>query len=384
LTTDATTTSGTSAALTSNLIEGLHTFYLQELDDAGNPSPTSSRSVYCMTTGQVGGIVSSTAGSITNTVIGPTGSLYVYNGVDDVMGFNGSSWQSITQGSDLLNRSTSATLLINPQSGQPNIGYGVEDPSPEIHILTYPGSGSTWEKLWPLIGNGSFYPAFAMGNQGQPIMAVYSNNDSVVRISRYSISVKWQSAFPDIKVDWYSYGDGRLTFAMDTVNNVPYFHLRSGYQTGKFIAMTYSGGSWKTLDTSGLAEVRPHQLKIMTSPSGVLHLVQAEVDGGSYKIVLYKYNSANSVWNRVGAGAVVRGVEGQQPAVAFNSNENPVVALNNGSVVEVYGLVGTTWLKMGNAGGVGTPISLAVGPNDIIYATSGSANLVTYKVGFNP
>jgi hypothetical protein len=382
LTTDATTGGGTSAAPASDLIEGLHTLYLQEIDEAGNPSPTASRAVYCMRTGQVGGIISNSAGTTTNTIVSPTGILYVYNGVDDVLRFNGSSWQTITQGYE-FSAGKGATLLFNQASGLPNIGYGVPS-SHEIHELTYSGSGTSWGQLWPLSANGSFYPGFALGKNGQQFIASYSNDDSIVRISSYSISTKWQSAFPDAKVDWYSYGDGRLTFAMDTVKNIPYFHLRSGFQTSHFVVMAYRDGSWKPLGTSGLASISAHQLKIMTSPSGVLHLVQSEEDASSYKIVLYKYDDASSAWSRVGAGAVVGGVDFQQSAVAFNSSGNPVVALNNGTVVEVYGLVRSTWIKMGNAGSVGIPISLAVGPNDEVYATSGSANLVTYKVGFNP
>jgi hypothetical protein len=384
LSTGSTTVSGTSAAPLSDLSEGLHTFYLQELDAAGNLSPTASRALYCMKTGQVGGIVSSSAGVATNTVVSMSGAIYVYNGVDDVMRLNGPTWQSISQGSDFSSGTRGTTLFLNPESGQPNIGYGIRYPSPEINVSSYSGSGSTWGQLWPLSLNGSFYPGFAMGRYGQPFVASYSNDDSVVRISRYSNSTKWQSAFPDVKVDWYSYGDGRLTFAMDTVNNVPYIHLRSGYQTGQFIAMAYRGGVWKNLDTTGLASVNLYQLKIMTSPSGVLYLVQSEEDGGNSKIVLYRYNDATSAWSRVGGSAIVGSVDSQQPAVAFNSSGNPVVALNHGNVVEVYGLVGMTWIKMGNAGGVGNPISLAVGLNDEVYVTSGTANLVTFKVGFTP
>jgi len=366
---------GKSFSPTSDLTEGNNTLYVQELDAAGNPSVTSSRTIYSVKAGQVGPVANGSTVSSGELVVTAGLTPFVFDGTNDLKYLNGGSWTNSTSGY-LLTEYAGQHLFMNPATGQPNFGYHGEF---YIYTITYNGSG--WNTLASIPSPTSSWPSWAMNKSGEQTVAVFTNGDSTLRISKHILPNAWTSAFPDVQVPQYFYGDGRPALVMDTIKNIPYVLFKGGYQTNEFVLMTYQGGGWKYLSSNGLGTFDIPTAKISTSPTGELYIVTTEyIAGGGTKTLVHKLNGSS--WVTEGSQYVADGDNGK---IAFNFAGKPVVSVESSGVSNIYSLIGNNWVKMGTTGTVlGRVFDLVVTQDDVVYVTTGNSNLFVFKLGFDP
>jgi hypothetical protein len=361
---------------TSDLLEGSNTLYVQELDAAGNPSPISSRTVYCVKAGQVGTVVSSSISNLKEVVVNRSLTPFVFDGTNSIKHLVAGSWKSSVTGCPLMG-DLSRRLFYNSVTDQPNFGCLDED-GKTIFTLTF--NGSTWSNLSPIYVNGRSWPSWAVDKYGEQTVAVFTNIDTTLRISKHILPNSWIAAYPDVQLPKDFYGDGRPTLVLDTVRNIPYVSLKSGYATNEFFVLSFQSGIWRQLNPDGLGLFNYSTATISTSPSGDLHILTSEAIGEATQISVHKFNGTS--WDRLGSNSIAEGTTG---AIAFNSTGKPVVAVNVSGVVNVFSLVGNSWVKMGTAGEISdASISLFVTPSDVAYVTTGNGNTIVFKIGFDP
>lgn len=366
------------------LPEGNNILYVQEQDAAGNWSASTSRNLYCLDPGQLGGSPSGNNHPYQGLqlIVTNTGIPFVWvrsgtSGSDDISYFSGNAWHNTNLGK--TSSGASGSLRLNPNTGSATFSFS--DDNNYTQVLNFSGSG--WNQLTSLQAAADI-SSLAFNRSGSPIAMAYPRGDSLSSWRYYS-SGMWIKEFPNFAPEFWTAQD-RLKLMIDTTIDAPYLHIKSDYNTNQFHLWTFRNSIWSNLGSTGLPDYHLFGIQVGVNQKGKVYAITSDSpDGSTKKASVYQYDGV-SKWITVGGKfPFVPATETNGLALAFNSAAQPVVAMTESGMVTVYVYDGTIWVRMGSASVVdgANDLALAIGPNDEAYLAFGGTVRV-FKFGIDP
>lgn len=339
LSTGATTVAVTTYTQPSNLSEGFHTLYIQEMDAAGNGSPVANQAVLVAQRGYAG-----------NSGFANVGTVDKFD------------------------------IEIHP-SGTPYVFY--VDSTTELPSVRRLNSSGVWE----LVGNSGFSPEkcytgeLEMSPSGIPYVVLsiqtgpYIAASLVMRLN--TGTNRWESVGNAAIANSY---DCELEFGP---NGEVFLGYSIDFSADIHVARLNASGGWDDLGGGVVTSQASAYFSMTISPYGVPYVICSSASG----INVYKPNPTNTAWMLVGFSSTTRVSSADFASMAVDSSSTLYISSidpNTSSQVSVSSclLGAASWNLVGQAGFIGqsgVKSSIAIAPNGTPHVIGSDGPATIYR-----
>lgn len=336
------------------LSEGLHSFYLQERDSAGNWSAVASKKLVLSTRKELGGIGITPDAAYEVSVAFSNDGVAPYLCFRDaangdkatVMRFNGTSWDILGTAGFTSGRAYAPNLAIS-SSGIPYVAYVDVDNGEKITVMSF--NGGAWELVGVSgISQGRAYgPSLAFTKEGVAYVAYRDlANGRKASVLRFP-GGHWEQVGT---AGFTSVGASFVSLAI-TSGGVPHLAFCKDSLGKQAIMMRFNGTNWVDFGSGTISSGSASSTSLLFSTSDVPYVSYVdEADNGKAAVK----RLLNNVWENVGAPGFTPGAAFTL-ALALSRDDKPFVVFGdgaNGRRARAMAFTGTAWETIGPAEGL--------------------------------
>jgi hypothetical protein len=378
---DSTYTSGI------DLIEGVHTLFVQERDTAGNWSDPTSRAITLSSKSRIGawglGIEYSTYLQLTS---GRDGSIFVmaneYNKgfATSVVEWKPEGWKYVG-GTGLPSGSGGRAITVGLDN-RPIVAFMGDDGYTSV-VMRF--NGNTWDSLGPprSLGSGALGGSLAVNKIGEIYFASCGLPAGKATVHRY-IAGFWQQ----IGSKWVS--DSAITepsLAIDS-SGVPYLAYSNASVDWRATVKYRTGASWVTLGAQGISIGRAASIRLQFGKNGVPYISFSD-EGAQDRVRVLAY--LNGSWQPIG-GEVASDEWGYNSSFSLDENDRPIISyIDSDGKLQVQTFRDNSWRKYSRivpTSGMAARLSMIVNHASVPIVGyldgSGTGAVVVEKTSFDP